>query len=359
MTARHRALLPGDVRARDGGDAARPGARRAGGRIAAAAAHNRWPDHVLRVVGAVRLFGAGVLARARWRCCCSMPISAGRRGRAGSIRGSRTSCRRAPACCSSTRARRRTARCCASALRHLALPAAVLGYFSLAYISRMTRSLMLEQLGQDYIAVARAKGLSEARVLWRHALGNVLVPLVTVATLAYAQLLEGSVLTETVFAWPGIGRYITGSLLSLDMNAVMGGTLVVGRGVHRAQPAGRGRLSPRSIRGRDERRALAADSPPRRPRAARRGRRATARALVAAPVGARRAASSWLLLVLARARRAAAGAATIPMRRTWRCGLRRRARGTGSAPTSSAATSSRASSTAARVTLARRRAGRA
>ena len=116
----------------------------------------------------------------------------------------------------------------ASALRHLALPAAVLGYYSLAYISRMTRSLMLEQLGQDYIAVARAKGLSEARVLWRHALGNVLVPLATVATLAYAQLLEGSVLTETVFAWPGIGRYITGSLLSLDMNAVMGGTLVVG-----------------------------------------------------------------------------------------------------------------------------------
>jgi peptide/nickel transport system permease protein len=76
--------------------------------------------------------------------------------------------------------------------------------------------------------VARAKGLSEGRVLWRHALGNVLVPLATVVTLAYAQLLEGSVLTETVFAWPGIGRYITGSLLSLDMNAVMGGTLVIG-----------------------------------------------------------------------------------------------------------------------------------
>ena len=116
----------------------------------------------------------------------------------------------------------------ASALAHLALPAAVLGYYALAYISRMTRSLMLEQLGQDYIAVARAKGLSEGRVLWRHALGNVLVPLATVVTLAYAQLLEGSVLTETVFAWPGIGRYITGSLLSLDMNAVMGGTLVIG-----------------------------------------------------------------------------------------------------------------------------------
>lgn len=115
-----------------------------------------------------------------------------------------------------------------SACRHIALPAAVLGYYSLAYISRMTRSLMLEALGQDYIVMARAKGLSEARVLWRHAFCNILVPLATVATLAYANLLEGSVLTETVFAWPGIGSYITESLLSLDMNAVLGGTLVVG-----------------------------------------------------------------------------------------------------------------------------------
>ena len=104
----------------------------------------------------------------------------------------------------------------------------MLGYFSLAYISRMTRSFMLEQLGQEYIVTARAKGLSERRVLWRHALGNTLVPLVTVIALSYASLLEGSVLTETVFAWPGIGSYITGSLLNIDMNAVLGGTLVVG-----------------------------------------------------------------------------------------------------------------------------------
>jgi len=115
-----------------------------------------------------------------------------------------------------------------SALAHLVLPAGVLGYFSLAYISRMTRSFMLEQLGQEYIVTARAKGLSERRVLWRHALGNILVPLVTVVALSYASLLEGSVLTETVFAWPGIGSYITGSLLNIDMNAVLGGTLVVG-----------------------------------------------------------------------------------------------------------------------------------
>jgi peptide/nickel transport system permease protein len=115
-----------------------------------------------------------------------------------------------------------------NALGHLVLPAAVLGWFSLAYLSRMTRSFMIEQLRQEYITTARIKGLSEAQIVWRHALGNIAVPLVTVTALAYASLLEGSVLTETVFAWPGLGRYITNSLLSADMNAVLGGTIVVG-----------------------------------------------------------------------------------------------------------------------------------
>jgi peptide/nickel transport system permease protein len=115
-----------------------------------------------------------------------------------------------------------------NAIGHIILPASILGYFSLAYISRMTRSFMLEQLSQEYITTARVKGLSEARVVWRHALGNVMVPLVTVVALAYAGLLEGSVLTETVFSWPGIGAYITASLLNADMNAVLGGTLVIG-----------------------------------------------------------------------------------------------------------------------------------
>ena len=113
-------------------------------------------------------------------------------------------------------------------LSHIILPAAILGYYSLAYISRMTRSLMLEQLGQEYIITARVKGVSETAVIWRHALGNAAVPLVTVVALAYANLLEGSVLTETVFAWPGLGLYITNSLLNADMNAVLGGTIVVG-----------------------------------------------------------------------------------------------------------------------------------
>ncbi len=115
-----------------------------------------------------------------------------------------------------------------NALSHLVLPASLLGYFSLAYISRMTRSFMLHELAQEYIVAARAKGLSEARIIWRHALRNALVPLVTVVALSFAGLLEGSVLTETVFSWPGLGLYITHSLQNADMNAVLGGTIVVG-----------------------------------------------------------------------------------------------------------------------------------
>jgi peptide/nickel transport system permease protein len=115
-----------------------------------------------------------------------------------------------------------------NALTHIVLPAAVLGYYSMAYISRMTRSFMLEQLGQEYVTTARVKGMPEWRVVWVHALRNVAVPLITVVALSYAALLEGSVLTETVFAWPGLGLYITNALFSADMAAVMGGTIVVG-----------------------------------------------------------------------------------------------------------------------------------
>lgn len=116
----------------------------------------------------------------------------------------------------------------ADVFRHIILPASLLGYFSLAYISRMTRSFMLNELGQEYIVAVRAKGLSETRVIWAHALRNAAVPLVTVIALSYAGLLEGSVLTETVFSWPGIGFYITNSLQNADMNAVLGGTIVIG-----------------------------------------------------------------------------------------------------------------------------------
>lgn len=115
-----------------------------------------------------------------------------------------------------------------NALSHLVLPAAMLTTYALAYIARMTRSFMLDQLNQEYVITARVKGLSEARVIWRHAFRNVLIQLITIIGLTYASLLEGSVLTETVFAWPGIGQYITNSLFNADMNAVIGGTVVVG-----------------------------------------------------------------------------------------------------------------------------------
>ncbi len=111
---------------------------------------------------------------------------------------------------------------------HIILPASLLGYTSMAYISRMTRSFMLNELAQEYVVAARAKGLSEARIIWGHALRNAAVPLVTVIALSYATLLEGSVLTETVFSWPGIGLYLTNSLQNADMNAVLGATIMIG-----------------------------------------------------------------------------------------------------------------------------------
>jgi len=115
-----------------------------------------------------------------------------------------------------------------NALSHLVLPAAMLATYALAYIARMTRSFMLDQLSQEYVITARVKGLSELAVIWRHAFRNVLVQLITIIGLTYASLLEGSVLTETIFAWPGIGQYITNSLFNADMNAVIGGTVAVG-----------------------------------------------------------------------------------------------------------------------------------
>ena len=111
---------------------------------------------------------------------------------------------------------------------HIILPASLLGYYSMAYISRMTRSCMLQELSQEYVVTARVKGVPEARIIWVHALGNAAVPLITVVALSYANLLEGSVLTETVFAWPGLGQYLTNSLQNADMNAVLGCTLVIG-----------------------------------------------------------------------------------------------------------------------------------
>lgn len=113
------------------------------------------------------------------------------------------------------------------ATRHLVLPAFVLGYYSAGLITRMTRGSLLEVLRQDYVRTARAKGLAEARVVLRHALRNALLPTVTVIGLTYGSLLSGAVLTETIFAWPGLGRYATNSVTSVDIPAVLGVTLLI------------------------------------------------------------------------------------------------------------------------------------
>ena len=114
------------------------------------------------------------------------------------------------------------------AVAHLIQPAAVLAYFAMAFIARMTRAFMLDALAGEYVITARAKGLSASRVIWKHAFGNISVRLITIMALTYAGLLEGAVVTETVFSWPGLGQYLTISLLNADMNAVLGATLVVG-----------------------------------------------------------------------------------------------------------------------------------
>ena len=113
-----------------------------------------------------------------------------------------------------------------SSLVHLVLPALTLGYFSTAVIARMTRSSMLDVLGQDYMRTARAKGLREPVIVLRHALRNALIPTITIVGLTFGSLLSGAVLTETIFSWPGLGRYATASAVSLDFPAVLGVTLL-------------------------------------------------------------------------------------------------------------------------------------
>jgi peptide/nickel transport system permease protein len=115
----------------------------------------------------------------------------------------------------------------ADALLHLILPAFALAYISLALIARMMRSSMLEVLRQDYITLARSKGLPERVIIYKHALKNAIIPTVTVAGLAFGGLLAGAVLTETVFNWPGMGRWSTSAILRDDIAAIMGFTLVI------------------------------------------------------------------------------------------------------------------------------------
>ncbi|KJF74780.1 peptide ABC transporter permease [Agrobacterium arsenijevicii] len=114
------------------------------------------------------------------------------------------------------------------ALRHIAAPALILGYAAMAYLSRMSRSFMLEQLRQEYVLTAKAKGLGQRAIVWRHAFRNIRVQLLTIVALAYCGLLDGTVLIETVFAWPGLGQYLTSALFFADMNAVLGSVLLIG-----------------------------------------------------------------------------------------------------------------------------------
>jgi peptide/nickel transport system permease protein len=112
-------------------------------------------------------------------------------------------------------------------LQHLILPAFTLGYFTSAAILRLTRSSMLEVLGSDYIKFARLKGLHEQVVLWKHGLKNALLPVTTFAVLLFVQFLGGAVVTETVFAWPGLGRLILESITTRDYPIVQAGVLVL------------------------------------------------------------------------------------------------------------------------------------
>ncbi|HYE50908.1 MAG TPA: ABC transporter permease subunit [Azospirillaceae bacterium] len=113
------------------------------------------------------------------------------------------------------------------ALHHLLLPSIVLGTIPLAVIARMTRSAMLEVLGEDYIRTARAKGLGAWRVIGLHALRNALIPVVTVIGLQVGTLLGGAILTETIFAWPGIGKWLVESINRRDYPALQGGVLLI------------------------------------------------------------------------------------------------------------------------------------
>lgn len=110
---------------------------------------------------------------------------------------------------------------------HLILPALTLGMYSMAIITRMTRSTMLDALGQDYVRTSRAKGISEFKVIGKHALRNSLIPVTTVIGLQFGALLGGALLTESVFAWPGIGKYTVDSILKSDFPMVQGIVLLV------------------------------------------------------------------------------------------------------------------------------------
>lgn len=110
-------------------------------------------------------------------------------------------------------------------VRYLILPAFALGMRSIAFLARMTRSAMLDALGSDFVRTARAKGLAEKTVVVRHALRNAAIPIITVLGLDFGSYLTGSILTETIFSWPGIGRYVVNAISRRDLPAIQGAVL--------------------------------------------------------------------------------------------------------------------------------------
>jgi peptide/nickel transport system permease protein len=193
--------------------------------IVGAVRHDRWPDHVARFVAligtSVPVFWLGLLAlyvffyKLRWlpgpgRLDTGMQIPDRVTGMItvdAALNGDWDVFR--------------------SSVMHLLLPAIVLGSFALGILARMLRSSLLAALGDDYVRTARAKGLAENQVVVRHALRNAMIPTVTVLGLTFAGLLAGAVLTETIFSWPGIGRYSVQAALKLDYPGLLGVTLFV------------------------------------------------------------------------------------------------------------------------------------
>ena len=112
-------------------------------------------------------------------------------------------------------------------IRHLALPSIAMGTIPLAVMARMTRSSMLEVLGEDYIRTAKAKGLPYFKIIAVHALRNALIPIITVAGLMFGSIITGAILTETIFSWPGIGKWIVASINARDYPVIQGGVLVI------------------------------------------------------------------------------------------------------------------------------------
>lgn len=114
-----------------------------------------------------------------------------------------------------------------SAIKHLILPSIALGTIPLAVMARMTRSSMLEVLGEDYIRTAKAKGMTKYKIIFIHALRNALVPIVTTFALLFGSIITGAILTETIFSWPGIGKWIVTSITSRDYPVIQGGVLII------------------------------------------------------------------------------------------------------------------------------------